>query len=73
MFLHSSMTDQELIRSVYLCQSPYLRMIAERLEKRAMQLDSIHQGLCTIDPYVLQPDQTEELLDNLKQLTQTHR
>jgi hypothetical protein len=73
MFLHSSMTDKELIRSVYLCQSAYLRLIADRLEKRVNQLDALHQGLCTLDPYTSKPSELEDSLDNLKQLTQTHR
>ena len=41
MYLHSSLTDRELVRSVMLGQSPYLRLLADRIEARADQLDKI--------------------------------
>lgn len=45
MFLHSSMTDNELIRSTMLVESPYLKLLAYRLELRMNQLNNI-QKLC---------------------------
>lgn len=43
MWLHSSMTDDELIRSTMLAESPYLRLLAHRLETRIDQLNRIQK------------------------------
>jgi hypothetical protein len=41
MWLHTSLSDREMIRSTMLCDSPYLQTLAKRLEKRSDQLEKI--------------------------------
>lgn len=47
MFLHHSMTDREVLRSCEGCESPHLRLVADRLRVRLDNLLEI-QTLCAM-------------------------
>lgn len=47
MFLHHTMTDQEIIRSCEGCESQHLRLVADRLADRVASLDRIDQAMMT--------------------------
>ncbi len=41
MFLHHTMTDSEVLRSCEGCESPHLRLVADRLRARVADLQTI--------------------------------
>ena len=41
MFLHHTMTDSEILRSCEGCESPHLRLVADRLRARVADLQTI--------------------------------
>ena len=41
MFLHHTMTDSEILRSCEGCESPHLRLVADRLRARVQDLRTI--------------------------------
>ena len=41
MFLHYTMTDQEILRTCEGCESPHLRLVADRLRARVEDLRTI--------------------------------
>ena len=41
MFLHHTMTDFEILRSCEGCESPHLRLVADRLRARVADLQTI--------------------------------
>lgn len=47
MFLHHTMTDREILRSCEGCESPHLRLVADRLRARLDNLLEI-QTLCAM-------------------------
>jgi len=80
MWLHSSMTDRELVRSVIVCNSPYLRLLADRIEARADQLDKIAKLAADVNGSTLS-DQLQaagfediaQLFCQIESLTKTER
>lgn len=42
MFLHWTMTDSEILRTCEGCESPHLRLVADRLRDRVQDLREIH-------------------------------
>ncbi len=43
MFLHHTMTDSEILRTCEGCESPHLRLVADRLRTRVDQMREIHK------------------------------
>ena len=43
MFLHHTMTDSEILRTCEGCESPHLRLVADRLRTRVDDLREIHK------------------------------
>lgn len=43
MFLHHTMTDAEILRTCEGCESPHLRLVADRLRTRVNDLHAIHK------------------------------
>ena len=43
MFLHHTMTDSEILRSCEGCESPHLRLVADRLRARVQDLREINK------------------------------
>ena len=43
MFLHHTMTDFEILRTCEGCESPHLRLVADRLRDRVQDLREIHK------------------------------
>lgn len=43
MFLHHTMTDSEILRTCDGCESPHLRLVADRLRNRVQDLREIHK------------------------------
>ncbi len=43
MFLHHTMTDAEILRTCEGCESPHLRLVADRLRERVDQMREIHK------------------------------
>ena len=41
MFLHHTMTDREILRTCEGCESPHLRLVADRLRARVADLQTI--------------------------------
>ena len=41
MFLHHTMTDSEILRTCEGCESPHLRLVADRLRARVADLQTI--------------------------------
>ncbi len=47
MFLHHTMTDAEILRTCEGCESPHLRLVADRLRERVNEMSEIHKlALC---------------------------
>ncbi len=43
MFLHHTMTDSEILRTCEGCESPHLRLVADRLRERVNEMSEIHK------------------------------
>lgn len=43
MFLHHTMTDAEILRTCEGCESPHLRLVADRLRERVAEMGEIHK------------------------------
>jgi hypothetical protein len=43
MFLHHTMTDSEILRTCEGCESPHLRLVADRLRTRVDEMREIHK------------------------------
>lgn len=43
MFLHYTMTDSEILRTCEGCESPHLKLVADRLRERVHELAEIHK------------------------------
>ena len=43
MFLHHTMTDSEILRTCEGCESPHLRLVADRLRDRVTEMGEIHK------------------------------
>ncbi len=43
MFLHHTMTDAEILRTCEGCESPHLRLVADRLRERVNEMSEIHK------------------------------
>lgn len=65
MFFHHSMTDRELIRAADACENPQLRTLADRLARRADQLQRIAR-MADISPDL--PPTADDCLDRLERV-----
>jgi len=64
MFLHHTMTDTEILRSCEGCESPHLRLVADRLRQRVQDLSAIGKlAHCGRDAMML-----DELIDTLQEI-----
>ncbi len=43
MFLHHTMTDSEILRTCEGCESPHLRLVADRLRERVAEMGEINK------------------------------
>ena len=64
MFLHHTMTDREILRSCEGCESPHLRLVADRLRARVDDLRTIG----TLAAQVAQEFELGIIQDNIKRI-----